>query len=132
MKKIILFAASAAAALSCTANYLDYNTNPYDISDEAMSRNGYNVAAALNGMASAVVSTDVNTTQFTECLLGGPMAGYYATTGRFDNTIDNYNATNDWTRVLMHSDRIIPVLYANMQTLQGIGDPIVTAISKII
>lgn len=132
MKKIILFAASAAAAISCTANYLDYNTNPYDISDEAMSRNGYNVAAALNGMASAVVSTDVNTTQFTECLLGGPMAGYYATTGRFDNTIDNYNATNDWTRVLMHSDRIIPVLYANMQTLQGIGDPIVTAISKVI
>lgn len=132
MKKILLLAAALLPLSACTGKYLEYNTNPYEISDEQMSRNGYSVAAALNGMASAVISTDVNTTQFTECLLGGPMAGYYATTGRFDNTIDNYNATNDWTRVLMHSDRIIPVLYSNMQTLLSQNDPIVTAIAKVI
>lgn len=132
MKKTLYMAAAVLGTLSCTSNFLDYNTNPYEISDEAMSRNGYNVASALNAMASAVISTDVNTAQFTECLLGGPMAGYYATTGRFDNTIDNYNATNDWTRVMMHSDRIIPVLYSNMQLLQAQNDPIVTAISKVV
>lgn len=133
MKKILtILAVSAVSAVSCTWNYLDYNTDPYSISGEAMSRNGYNVAAALNGAASAVISTDVNTCQFTDCLLGGPMGGYYATTGRFDNTIDNYNPTNDWTRVLMVSDRIIPTLYSNLAQLRTVGDPIVDAIGKII
>lgn len=132
MKKLLIIAAVAAAAVSCTGNFLKYNTNPYEISDEAMARNGYSVAASLSGMASAVVSTDVNTTQFTECLLGGPMAGYFATTGGFAYTIDNYNATNDWTRVLMNSSRIIPVLYSNMQELLNQNDPVVTAITKVI
>ena len=132
MKKLLIIAAVAAAAVSCTGNFLKYNTNPYEIPDEAMARNGYAVAASLNGMASAVISTDVNTTQFTECLLGGPMAGYFATTGGFATTIDNYNATNDWTRVLMNSSRIIPVLYSNMQNLLNQNDPVVTAITKVV
>ena len=105
--------------LSCTGNYLDINTNPYEVNREQTLTDGYATAAAIAAMGGAVVSTDVNTAQFTDCLLGGPMGGYYSTTGAFEKTIDNYNATDDWTRVLLASDRIIPTLYSNLSELKS-------------
>lgn len=59
--------------LSCTGNYLDINTNPYEVNREQTLTDGYATAAAIAAMGGAVVSTDVNTAQFTDCLLGGPM-----------------------------------------------------------
>ena len=69
--------------LSCTGHYLDINTNPYEVNREQTLTDGYATAAAIAAMGGAVVSTDVNTAQFTDCLLGGPMGGYYSTTGAF-------------------------------------------------
>ena len=63
--------------LSCTGNYLDINTNPYEVNREQTLTDGYATAAAIAAMGGAVISTDVNTAQFTDCLLGGPMGGYY-------------------------------------------------------
>lgn len=76
---------------------------------------------------------DVNTTQFTDALLGGTQGGYFADSQNgWKTTISNYNPTNDWTRVFMYSDRIIPVLYSNLMKLNGISeDPIVLSIAKI-
>ena len=59
MKKNTIFsslnmAAVATAALlasACTANYLNINTNPYEVSKEQMEADGYGLGAALNGMA---------------------------------------------------------------------------------
>ena len=120
-------------ALSCTGNYLDINTNPYEVNREQTLTDGYATAAAIAAMGGAVVSTDVNTAQFTDCLLGGPMGGYYSTTGAFEKTIDNYNATDDWTRVLLASDRIIPTLYSNLSELKSItDDPVTLSIATII
>lgn len=119
--------------LSCTGNYLDINTNPYEVNREQTLTDGYATAAAIAAMGGAVVSTDVNTAQFTDCLLGGPMGGYYSTTGAFEKTIDNYNATDDWTRVLLASDRIIPTLYSNFSELKSItDDPVTLSIATII
>lgn len=119
--------------LSCTGNYLDINTNPYEVNREQTLTDGYATAAAIAAMGGAVVSTDVNTAQFTDCLLGGPMGGYYSTTGAFEKTIDNYNATDDWTRVLLASDRIIPTLYSNLSELKSItDDPVTLSIATII
>ena len=119
--------------LSCTGNYLDINTNPYEVNRDQTLTDGYATAAAIAAMGGAVVSTDVNTAQFTDCLLGGPMGGYYSTTGAFEKTIDNYNATDDWTRVLLASDRIIPTLYSNLSELKSItDDPVTLAIANII
>ena len=119
--------------LSCTGNYLDINTNPYEVNREQTLTDGYATAAAIAAMGGAVISTDVNTAQFTDCLLGGPMGGYYSTTGAFEKTIDNYNATDDWTRVLLASDRIIPTLYSNLSELKSItDDPVTLAIANII
>ncbi len=120
-------------ALSCTGNYLEINTNPYEVNREQTLTDGYATAAAIAAMGGAVVSTDVNTAQFTDCLLGGPMGGYYSTTGAFEKTIDNYNATDDWTRVLLASDRIIPTLYSNLSELKSItDDPVTLSVANII
>ena len=81
MKFNILKPALAALVLvgtACTANYLDINTNPYEPSEDDMQTDGYIIGSALTSLASTVVSTDVNTAQFTDVLLGGPMGGYYS------------------------------------------------------
>ena len=69
--------AMAVGAASCTGAYIDINKDPYGVTDSEMDRDGYNVKAALVGMMSGVISTDVNTAQFTDCLLGGPCGGYF-------------------------------------------------------
>ena len=120
-------------AASCTGKYLEINTNPYEVNRDQTLTDGYAISAAISAMGGAVVSTDVNTAQFTDCLLGGPMGGYYSTTGAFEKTIDNFNPTDDWTRVLLASDKIIPTLYSNLSELRSItDDPLTLAIGNII
>lgn len=128
------FALLPLLGAACTGNYLEINTNPYEVSSDQMQTNGYIIAASLSGMAGTVISTDVNTTQFTDCLLGGPMGGYFASSNAsWSNTFDNYNPTNDWSRVFMNSDEIIPKLYTNLNSLQEqTDDEMVLAIANII
>ena len=136
MKKTQILAAAALLLLAgaCTKNFEQYNANPYGVTNEEMLRDGYALRAALNGMASAVISTDVNTTQFTECLLGGPMGGYLADSNQgFRTTISNFNPTDNWTNVLLSSDRIIPTFFANYGDVRNLTeDPVVLAIADVI
>lgn len=137
IKNITRYMAAAAVAFSgmaCTAGYLDINSNPYGVTDDEMQRDGYAVRAALLGIANGVISPDVNTTQFTECLLGGTMGGYLADANNgWANTISNYNPTDNWTNVFMKSDRVIPVIYANYRQLHQVtDDPILYAVGDII
>ncbi|MGN1245880.1 MAG: RagB/SusD family nutrient uptake outer membrane protein [Muribaculaceae bacterium] len=122
-------------AASCTGNYLDINSNPYQPGD--LTADDYGLGSAMTNLASTVISSDVNTTQFTECLLGGTMGGYFADSNAgWSNTISNFNATNDWTRVLLLSDRIIPTLYSNLTQVEQISEqtnnPVPFAIARII
>ncbi len=133
MKKLffILFALSTLSG--CTANYLGLNHDPYATTFEEQQRDGYYANAVLGALEGTVISLDINTTQFTEALLGNTMGGYYATTGGFKNTIENYNPTNDWSRVLMKSDQVIPRLYSYLTAMEGsVKDPILLSIAKII
>ena len=138
MKLEMIKATVALSALcmlgACTANYLEINSNPYEVTKEQMEAKDYAIASGLSAMFGAVVSTDVNTAQFTDCLLGGTQGGYYAdANGGWTNTISKYNPTDDWTRVFMYSDKIIPQLYSNMANVEGISDdPLVLAICKIV
>ena len=119
---IIGFSALAAVVgtVSCTKGFMEINRDPYGVIDKEMDRDGYNVRAALVGMMSGVISTDVNTAQFTDVLLGCALSGYLAPAknGWNNITISNYNATEDWYRVFMASDKIIPVIYTNYKYLQ--------------
>lgn len=110
MKKYIInkfvVGALLLTATSCTDKYFDINSNPYQPGD--LNPDDYALGSAMSNLASTVISSDVNTAQFTDCLLGGPMGGYFADSNSgWSNTISNYNAKNDWTRVFMMSDRII-------------------------
>ena len=81
MKRYILKAGIlmlSALPMACTGNYLNINTNPYQVSKDDMATDGYDIGATLAAISSTVVSTDINTCQFTDCLLGGPMGGYYS------------------------------------------------------
>lgn len=138
MKKIIIktiFAfAAALAAAGCTSNYEEINRDPFGVDDDELQRDGYIIRSSLLGIASGVISLDVNTTQFTECLLGGPMAGYMADANPgFRNTISNYNPTDNWTNVFMYSDKFIPVIYSNYRQLKRVtDDPVILAVGEVI
>lgn len=126
--------AAVAVAASCTGNYLEINSDPYAVGSDELQRDGYIIRSALTGIANGVISPDVNTTQFTECLLGGPMAGYLADANAgFANTISNYNPTDNWTNVFMQSDRMMPVIYTNLTQLRQVTDnPVILAVGEVI
>lgn len=131
----IFVGALLLGTVSCTANYLDINSNPYQPGD--LTADDYALGSAMNSLASGVISSDVNTAQFTEALMGGPLAGYFApANGGWENTISNYNPTDDWTNVLLKSDKVIPVIYTNLGIIQTVseqtGTPVPMAIATII
>ncbi len=128
---IILLALSTAAA--CTGNYLNINTHPYEVDKDQMMQDDYIIGATLSAICGTVVSTDVNSARFTDCLLGAPMGGYYSSTGSWGKTIDNFNATDDWTRVFMSSDRVIPTLFTNLKELREItDDPVIHSMATVV
>lgn len=120
---------------SCTGDYLDINTNPYQPGD--LTPDDYALGSAMNNLASAVISSDVNTAQFTDCLLGGTQGGYFADcNASWAQSIANYNATNDWTRVFLKSDWVIPILYSNLTVIQQQSEttenPVPAAIAQVV
>ncbi|MCD8207363.1 MAG: SusD/RagB family nutrient-binding outer membrane lipoprotein [Bacteroidales bacterium] len=124
-------------ATSCIGNYIDINTNPYQPGADEMQADDYILGSAMNNLAGCVVSSDVNTAQFTDCLTGGPLGGYWADSNTgWGNTIANFNATDNWTNVFLKTDKIIPQLYTNLTAVQNIcdqtGDPVPYAIALII
>lgn len=133
IKRTGLISMAIIGLSACTGNFLEINTNPYEVNKDEMSTDGYNVGAAISAMCGTVISTDVNTVQFTDCLLGGPMGGYYSTTGSFDRMIDYFNPTDDWTRVFLASDRVIPTLFSNLVELKNLtDDEVILAIGNVI
>ena len=119
---------------ACTANYLEINSNPYQPDKDQMQADGYLLGATMSGIMSGVISTDVNTAQFTDCLLGGTQGGYFADSNAEQrNTISNYNPTDNWTNVFMASDFVIPTLYSNLRELkEQTDDPVILAIADVI
>ncbi len=130
---IITIIVSIISLTACTEGFLKKNSDPYAVDGKELSRDGYAIRLALTGIADGVISPDVNTTQFTECLLGGTMAGYLADANAgWANTISNYNPTDNWTNVFMQSDRIIPMVYTNYAMLYRITDnPVLLAVGDV-
>lgn len=131
----LIIGSLAFGFMSCTGNYMDINSNPYQPGD--LGADDYALGSAMSNLASTVISSDINTAQFTDCLLGGPMGGYFADSNSgWSNTISNFDAKNDWTRVFLISDRIISTLYSNLNTIQMVSEktdnPVPFAIAQII
>ena len=130
-----LIAPLALAAVACTGAYEDINSNPYEPDD--LTPDGYALNSQMNNMAGCVMSSDVNTIQFTDALLGGVLGGYFADANSgFTESFARYNPKNDWSRVFLKSDKIIPTLYANLGQIEAIclssGQKAPFAIARII
>lgn len=130
-----LIASVAVAAASCTGAYEDINSNPYEPGD--LTGDDYALGSQLNNIAGCVMSSDVNTIQFTDALLGGTLGGYFSDANSgFTESFARYNPKNDWSRVFLKSDRIIPTLYANLSQIQAIsetsGNPVPYAVATVI
>lgn len=131
----IICGALVVTLSSCIDNYENINSNPYEAPD--LSADGYALGSAMNNLAGCVISPDVNTAQFTDCLLGGPLGGYFADSNAgFTETISNFNPKDDWSRVFLKSDKIIPTLYSNLTQVkivsQNTNDPVPYAIAQVI
>lgn len=116
---------------ACTANYEEYNRNPYGVTEEEKDRDGYNIASALGGMQSWVVPVDVNTCQFTEMLLAGSWGGYFADSNNgFTAKFSTFDAPDGWSKVMFMD--IIPKLYSSQENLRKVTkDPIPLALGDI-
>ncbi len=131
-----LFIASiAVAAVSCTGAYEDINSNPYEPGD--LSGDSYKMNSQLNNVASCVMSSDVNTIQFTDALLGGVYGGYFSDSNAgFAESFARYNPKDDWSRVFLKSDRIVATLYANLGQIEAdcdkTGNHVPLAVANII
>lgn len=113
-----LIAPLAIGAASCTDSYLEINSNPYEPGD--LSGDSYKMNSQLNNIASCVMSADVNTMQFTDALLGGTLGGYFSDANAgFAESFARYNPKDDWSRVFLKSDKIVPTLYANLNALEA-------------
>lgn len=138
MKNIInklILGSLTVTFVSCIANYDNINSNPYE--PGSLTADDYALKSAMNNLAGCVISPDVNTAQFTDCLLGGPMGGYFADANAgFTESISNFNPKDDWSRVFLKSDKIIPVLYSNLSVVkivsQNTNNPVPDAIAQII
>lgn len=116
---------------ACISNYDELNRNPYEVTDEEKERDAYNIAAALGGMQSWVIPTDVNTCQFTDMLLAGSWSGYMADSNNgFGGKFSTFDAPDGWNKVMFVD--IIPKLYSSQENLRkATKDPIPLALGDI-
>ena len=132
-KYILIFAGASVLAAACTHNFEEFNSDPFGANEEELSRDGYNIRAALVGLADGVISQDVNTTQYTEALLGGPLAGYLADAndGFNQNSIGRFNPPNNWTKVLMED--FPSKIYPNYRQLHNVtSDETILAVGEVL
>ena len=98
MKKImILF--SIVLATSCTASFLEMNTNPNQVTDEQMEANNYRTGTKVLGLQNLVVPVQEHMYQFNESLSGGPFAGYVGSTvDTWMTRFETFNPSADWRK----------------------------------
>lgn len=125
----ILFTAAA-----CTGDYLDINSKQSEPGD--LSADGFALVSSMSNICSTVAPSDVNCTQFVDCLLGGTLGGYFSDGAPFMNSYVRNNAPNNWTEVFLKDSKIISTLYTNISMVEGYcestGEVVPLAVANII
>lgn len=135
-KSILRFftlATIAGSAASCTDNYEGYNKNPYEADKEQMEYDGYMMRSALTTLQAWVVPLEVNTNQFTECLLGGSYGGYLSdsNSGFNNKNFATYIPEETWSLVLFND--FIPKIFPALKDLKNATeDPVPLAVGTVI
>lgn len=137
LNKNILYSAMAAglclATASCTDGYDDFNRNPYGVTKDEMQRDAYAMRSAMLNLESWVIPTDVNTNQFTECLLGGSWGGYIvdSNSGFNNKNFGQYCPEDNWSRVL-YKDIIPKVFIYSNEVANATDEPVPNAVATVL
>lgn len=131
-----IFAGSAIllTAAACTGDYLDINSNQSQPGD--LSADGFALVSSMTNICSTVTPSDVNCTQFVDCLLGGTLGGYFSDGANFQNSFIRNNAPDNWSSVFLKDSKIISTLYTNISMVEGYcentGEVVPLAVANII
>ena len=112
IKLFLLGGLTITSITSCTDNYMDYNKNPYEVTDDEMERDAHKLGAALVGMQSVIVPVGEHLAQFSECLLGGVFSGYMADSKTWGNSFSYFNQSEDWNGKVYLD--IMPEIYSQV------------------
>lgn len=118
---------------SCTNDYESFNRNPNGVTKDETQRDAYAMRSAMLNLEGWVIPTDVNTNQFTECLMGGSYGGYIAdsNSGFAGKNFGQFSPENGWSRVMFKD--IIPKLFIySGEVARATDDPIPNAVASII
>ncbi|MCM1347826.1 MAG: SusD/RagB family nutrient-binding outer membrane lipoprotein [Firmicutes bacterium] len=113
---ILAGGALAVAAVGCTGDYEEINANQFQPGN--LDADDYALVSAMTNICGAVVPADVNCNQFTDCLLGGPLGGYFADGANFTTSFVRNNAPDNWTSVFLKDSKIISTLYTNISLVE--------------
>jgi len=131
--KILAGGVVVLAATACTGDYLDINSNQSQPGD--LSADGFALVSSMTNICSAVVPSDVNCNQFTDCLLGGTLGGYFSDGADFKTSFVRNCAPDNWTSVFLKDSKIISTLYTNLSEVEGYcemsGEVVPLAVAQI-
>lgn len=131
--KILAGGAVILAATACTGDYLDINSNQAQPGD--LSADGFALVSSMTNICSTVVPSDVNCNQFTDCLLGGTLGGYFSDGAPFMTSFVRNNAPDNWSSVFLKDSKIIATLYTNLSEVEGYcemsGEVVPLAVAQI-
>lgn len=122
----------ATFLFSCTDGFEDINKDPYGVTQDEASRDAYGEGASMVAIQAWVVPISPNAAQFTELLLGGTWGGYFADSnpGFNGKNFATYRPEPGWNRVMFKD--IIPKVFPNLTTLQGITeDEVLLSVAEI-
>lgn len=129
-KFMLLSLVAASLLFSCTSSFDDYNTNPNQVTDDELSRGGYNVGSALMGVENYVVPVGLYLNMYVEWLCGGAYSGYWGADKEWGSKFSTYNAPPDWN--LSPFNDVIGGFYPSYDLLKTVtSDPVVLAISDV-
>ncbi len=134
INKLMAGGALLLAATACTGDYLDINSNQAQPGD--LTADGFALVSSMTNICSTVAPSDVNCTQFVDCLLGGTLGGYFSDGANFTTSYVRNNAPDNWTSVFMSDSKIISTLFTNISMVEGYcetnGDIVPMAVAQII
>jgi hypothetical protein len=126
----IIALATICLLQSCTGNFLDYNTDHNQVTDEELGRGGYNVGSALMSIQSYVVPVGLYLNMYVEWLCGGAYSGYWGADKEWGGKFSTYNAPPDWN--LSPFNDVIGGFYPSYDLLKTVTeDPVVLSIGDL-
>lgn len=122
--KLIAGSMVTLALSACTGDFENINANQFQPGN--LDADSYALTSSMYAVCGRVIPSDVNMTQFTDCLLGATVGGYFAdgNQGFRNNQIAAFNSNNGWTRVFMEANpnSIIPTIYVNLAIIEGYSE----------